>query len=59
VALSRRRSQTLPQIGEAAGGMTYKTVFAQVKRFQARLNKNAFLRKAYEQCQNELSIVET
>ncbi|MDA0990184.1 MAG: transposase [Verrucomicrobia bacterium] len=58
--LSRRRSGlTLPQIGEAVGGMAYKTVFAQVKRFQARLKEDPFLREAYEQCQNEMSIVET
>jgi len=57
--LSRRRSGlTLPQIGEAAGGMAYKTVFAQVKRFQARLKEDPFLRETYEQCQNELSIIE-
>jgi chromosomal replication initiation ATPase DnaA len=58
--LSRRRSGlTLAQIGEAAGGMAYKTVFAQVKRFQSRLKEDTSLRETYEQCQNELSNNET
>ena len=55
--LSRRRGgQTLAQIGELAGGMAYKTVFAQVKRFEAKLMADAPLRAM---CLKKMSNVET
>lgn len=58
--LARRRSgMTLSQLGESAGGMAYKTVFAQVKRMERRLMKDAALRAVYEDCQKELSNIET
>jgi len=58
--LSRRRGgQTLAQIGELAGGMAYKTVFAQVKRFEAKLMADAPLRAITEQCLKKMSNVET
>ncbi len=53
--LARRRSGlTLSQLGARAGGMAYKTVFAQVKYTEKRLDKDATLRTVYEQCQKQL-----
>jgi hypothetical protein len=53
--LARRRSGlTLSQLGESAGGMAYKAVFAQVKYTEKRLDKDATLRTVYEQCQKQL-----
>jgi len=53
--LARQRSGlTLSQLGELAGGMAYKTVFAQVKYTEKRLDKDATLRTVYEQCQKQL-----
>ena len=53
--LARRRSGlTLSQLGALAGGMAYKTVFAQVKYTEKRLDKDATLRTVYEQCQMQL-----
>jgi REP element-mobilizing transposase RayT len=57
--LARRRSGlTLSQIGELAGGMAYKTVFAQIKRFKLKLEKDASLRELYKRSENQLSNVE-
>ncbi|MCA1808728.1 MAG: hypothetical protein LC725_04630, partial [Lentisphaerae bacterium] len=50
---------TLARIGELAGGMTYKTVFAQVKRMDKKLMKDAALREIAEQCRIDMSNVET
>ena len=47
------------QIGELAGGMAYKTVSAQVKRFEAKLMADAPLRAITEQCLKKMSNVET
>jgi len=53
--LARRRcGLTLSQLGELAGGMAYKTVFAQVKYTEKRLAKDARLQTVYEQCQKQL-----
>ncbi len=53
--LARRCSgMTLSQLGELAGGMAYKAVFAQVKYTEKRLDKDATLRTIYEQCQKQL-----
>jgi REP element-mobilizing transposase RayT len=53
--LARRCSGlTLSQLGELAGGMAYKAVFAQVKYTGKRLDKDATVRAIYEQCQKQL-----
>jgi hypothetical protein len=47
--LARRCSGlTLSQLGELAGGMAYKAVFAQVKYTEKRLDKDATVRTIYE-----------
>jgi len=54
-AIARWRSGlTLSRLGELAGGMAYKAVFAQVKYTERRLDKNATLRTIYQQCQKQL-----
>ena len=58
--LARRRSGlTLSRIGDLAGGMAYKTVFAQIKRIEKKLTKDSALRAIREKCQKEMSNVET
>jgi len=60
LCLSRRRSGlTLQQIGECVDGMAYKTVFAQIKHFEAKLKEYPILKATYEQCQNQMANVET
>jgi REP element-mobilizing transposase RayT len=55
LCLARRRSGlTLSQLGKLSGDMAYKTVFAQVKYMEKRLDKDATLRSVYEQCQKQL-----
>ncbi len=55
----RRSGLTLSRIGETSGGMAYKTGFAQVKRMEKNLMKDASLRTICEQCQKEMANVET
>ena len=53
--LARRRSGlTLSQIGEQAGGMAYKTVFARIKYLEKRMQKDSSLHELYAQCKNQL-----
>jgi REP element-mobilizing transposase RayT len=58
--LARQHSGlTLQQIGEEVGGMAYKTVFARIKYLKKKIDKDASLQRAYAQCKNQLSIIET
>jgi len=50
---------TLHQIGEMAGGMAYKTVFARIKYLKEKMRMDASLEGAYDQCKSRLSIIET
>jgi len=53
--LARRRSGlTLFQMGELAGGMAYKAVFAQVKYTEKRLANEPALQEVCERCQKQL-----
>jgi putative transposase len=58
--LARKRSGlTLAQIGEALGGLDYKTVGKAVQRFETTLNQDRTRRKVADECLAELSYVET
>ncbi len=58
--LARQHSGlTLQQIGDMAGGMAYKTVFARIKYLKRKMRMDASLQGAYDQCKNQLSIIET
>ena len=50
---------TLQQIGDRVGGLVYKTVFARIKYLKNKLGKDASLQAIYDQCKNQLSIIET
>ena len=53
--LARRHSGlTLARLGEQAGGMTYKAVFAQVKNMEKKLETNSELRGICKDLENEL-----
>lgn len=50
---------TLQQIGQEVGGVAYKTVFARIKYLKKKMNKDGSLQRIYEQCRQQLSIIET
>lgn len=58
--LARMRSGlTLREIGDAAGGMEYKTVSTSVRRFKARLAREPVIKRLAERLLAELANVET
>lgn len=58
--LARLHSRlTLRQIGDRVGGLAYKTVFARIKYLKDKMRKDASLQGIYDQCKNQLSILET
>ena len=58
--LARKRSGlTLAEIGQAAGGVDYKSVGKAVKRFEQKLELDRALRRMAERCLDQMSKVET
>jgi putative transposase len=58
--LARKRSgMTLCELGQAAGGVDYKSVSKAVKRFERKLESDKALRQITERCLNQMSKVET
>ena len=58
--LARMRSGlTLREIGEAAGGMEYKTVSTSVRRFKTRIAREPIMRRLAKRILTELTNVET
>ncbi len=57
--LARMRSGlTLRQIGDAAGGMAYKSVYERVRRFKQQLEDNSDIQRIYQQCDDQISNME-
>ncbi len=58
--LARMRSGlTLRHIGDAAGGMAYKSVYERVRRFKQQLEDNSDIQRIYQQCLDQISNMET
>ena len=58
--LARKRSGlTLGEIGQAVGGVEYKTVGKALQRFEASLEKDPARKAVVVQCLKEMSNVET
>jgi chromosomal replication initiation ATPase DnaA len=58
--LARQRSgRTLREIGDALGGLEYKTTGKAIQRFAASLVQDSFRRNTVPECLRELSNVET
>ena len=58
--LARMRSAlTLREIGDAAGGMEYKTVSTSVRRIKIRLAREPMMKRLAERLLAELANVET
>ncbi len=55
----KRSGLTLRQIGEALGGLEYKTVGKAVQRFEASLSDDRQKRRAASSSLRKLSLVET